>query len=307
MARAGCDCEPANPELVSCTRAKMPKEARLGELTEFFKVIGDDTRLRTLAALREHELCVSDIANVLDMTKSAVSHQLKVLADAGLVKSRRDGKNVYYSLDEAHVAEIFDDAMEHVTHRSGGVQRGALYIIRHGKTDWNERSKLQGQTDIPLNDEGRRMAEEAAARYAGVHFDVCFCSPLVRARETAEILLRGRDVPICYDERLKEMSFGVYEGIEHSFMITDCPVNTLFYSPEKYTVPVEGGESVPELMARTGSFLREKAEPLLAEGKDVLIVGHGAMNSSIIIQVRDLPVSEFWSAGIENCKLMQLS
>ena len=66
-----------------------------------------------------------------------------------------------------------------------------LYIIRHGRTDWNDRHKLQGHTDIPLNDEGRRMAENAAEEYKDVHFDICYCSPLVRAKETAEILLRG--------------------------------------------------------------------------------------------------------------------
>ena len=62
-----------------------------------------------------------------------------------------------------------------------------LYIIRHGKTDWNALHKLQGRTDIPLNDEGRQMAEDARKEYRDVHFDVCFCSPLIRARETAEM------------------------------------------------------------------------------------------------------------------------
>ncbi len=103
-----------------------------------------------------------------------------------------------------------------------------LYIIRHGKTDWNALHKLQGRTDIPLNDEGRKMAEEAGKLYRDVHFDVCFCSPLIRARETAEILLRGRNVPILTDNRLAEMGFGSYEGIENSFQIPDCPINVLF-------------------------------------------------------------------------------
>ena len=181
-----------------------------------------------------------------------------------------------------------------------------LYIIRHGKTDWNELHKLQGRTDVPLNDEGRRMAEEAREAYRDVHFDVCFCSPLSRARETAEILLRGRDMPVLTDDRLAEMGFGSYEGLENSFQIPDCPINVLFRSPEKYDSPPGGAESLDELFARTGAFLRERAEPLLKEGKDVLIVGHGAMNSSIVCQVRQLPRSQFWSAGIENCRLMRL-
>ena len=181
-----------------------------------------------------------------------------------------------------------------------------LYIIRHGKTDWNTRHKLQGRTDVPLNAEGRQMAEAAREAYRDVHFDVCFCSPLSRARETAEILLRGRDVPVLTDDRLAEMGFGSYEGLENSFQIPDCPINVLFRSPEKYDSPPGGAESLDELFARTGAFLRERAEPLLKEGKDVLIVGHGAMNSSIVCQVRQLPRSQFWSAGIENCRLMRL-
>ena len=119
MNKLGCDCEPANPELVEQSLAGMPASQRLQQMTEFIKVIGDDTRLRILASLRGRELCVSDIANVVDMSKSAVSHQLRVLSTAGLVKGRRKGKNVYYSLDDEHVEEIFSDAMEHVTHRHG--------------------------------------------------------------------------------------------------------------------------------------------------------------------------------------------
>lgn len=181
-----------------------------------------------------------------------------------------------------------------------------LYIIRHGKTDWNEKHKLQGRTDVPLNEDGRRMAEKAREEYRDVHFDVCFCSPLIRARETAEILLRGRNVPVVFDDRLMEMGFGSYEGLENSFDIPDCPINQLFFEPGNYVSPPGGAESLDSLFARTGDFLREKIDPLLKEGRDVLIVGHGAMNSSIVCQVRGLPRSEFWSAGIEQCKLMRL-
>ena len=181
-----------------------------------------------------------------------------------------------------------------------------LYLIRHGITDWNVRHKLQGRTDIPLNEEGRRMAEAAREAYRDVHFDICFCSPLIRAKETAEILLRGRDVPILMDDRLQEMSFGSYEGQENSFEIPDSPINVLFFTPEKYTDPPEGAESLDALFERTGAFLREKAEPLLAEKKDVLIVGHGAMNSSIVCQMRHLARADFWKTGIENCRLLKL-
>lgn len=180
-----------------------------------------------------------------------------------------------------------------------------LYIMRHGKTDWNIIHKLQGRTDIPLNDEGRRMAEAAGKEYQDVHFDICFCSPLIRARETAQLVLQGRDIPVIYDDRLMEMSFGIYEGIENSSQIPDCPINAFFQNPSGYTA-VEGGESFDELFLRTGSFLKERVTPLLKENKDILIVGHGAMNSSIVCQIRGIPLDRFWEAGIENCKLIRL-
>ena len=180
-----------------------------------------------------------------------------------------------------------------------------LYIMRHGKTDWNEIHKLQGRTDVPLNDEGRRMAKAAGKEYQDVHFDICFCSPLIRARETAQLVLQGRDILIVYDDRLMEMSFGIYEGIENSFQIPDCPINVFFQNPSQYA-GAEGCESFDELFLRTGSFLKEKVNPLLKENKDILIVGHGAMNSSIICQIREIPLDRFWEAGIENCKLIRL-
>lgn len=105
-----------------------------------------------------------------------------------------------------------------------------LYIIRHGKTDWNELHKLQGHTDIPLNANGIAMAENAAKEYKNVHFDVCYCSPLTRARQTADIILRDRDekVPVIIDDRLIEMCFGEYEGIQGYTDDAGYNVNTLF-------------------------------------------------------------------------------
>lgn len=178
-----------------------------------------------------------------------------------------------------------------------------LYIIRHGKTEWNNRKKLQGRTDIPLNEEGRTMARKAAKEYAHIHFDICYCSPLIRAKETAQILLENRDVPIIVDKRLSEMCFGVSEGSEGYDRDESNPVNVLFKSPEKYIVPVENGESLADLYGRTGQFLKEVVDPLLKEGKDVLIVGHGAANSAIICQKTGVEIKDFWSVGIENCKL----
>ncbi len=181
-----------------------------------------------------------------------------------------------------------------------------LYLMRHGKTDWNELHKLQGRTDIPLNEDGRRMAQAAHDAYRDTHLDLCFSSPLKRATETAEILLRGRDVPIKTDDRLVEMSFGVYEGLANSFQIPDCPINILFQDPSAYTESIGGAETFGELLARADSFLTEMVLPEVHKGKDILIVGHGALNSAIICCLKQLPISAFWSNGLEQCKLLRL-
>ena len=146
-------------------------------------------------------------------------------------------------------------------------KHGSLYIMRHGKTDWNEKHKIQGRTDIPLNDEGRKMAAAAAEEYKDIHFDICFCSPLIRAKETAQIFLSARNIPIIYDDRIMEMCFGTYEGIENSFEIPDCPINVLFKDPVNY-IPVENGESFEQLFARTGEFLEQAVRPQREDGKD---------------------------------------
>ena len=183
---------------------------------------------------------------------------------------------------------------------------GSLYIIRHGKTDWNEQHILQGKTDIPLNEEGIRMAKEACVKYSDIQFDIAFCSPLIRARETARLFLEGRDIKVQIDDRLREMNFGIYEGVKDSFNDPNCYVNVFFKEPEKYLEAPEGGESITDLIERTGEFLEERVYPLLKEGKDILIVGHGAMNSAIILQVKNLPLKDFWKEGIENCRLIKL-
>lgn len=180
-----------------------------------------------------------------------------------------------------------------------------LYIMRHGLTDWNKEMRLQGQNDIPLNDDGIRMAKEASDLYKDVHFDIAFCSPMIRARQTAELLLAGRDVPIVYDDRLREMCFGICEGIKDYRNPNTSPVSKFFLAPASYN-GIEGGESLDDLFKRTGEFLDDKVYPLLSQNKDVLIIGHGAMNSSIVCQIKNRSRKEFWDEGIENCRLLKL-
>ncbi|MDO4187418.1 MAG: histidine phosphatase family protein [Lachnospiraceae bacterium] len=178
--------------------------------------------------------------------------------------------------------------------------------MRHGRTDWNAKHKLQGRSDIPINDDGREMALNAYEEYKSVNIDVCYCSPLIRAVETAEIVLKGRNIPIIKDDRLKEMSFGDYEGTEYVLEKPNCPIAVIFKDPEKYVESIGGAETFDELFARTGEFLKEVVEPQLKEGKDILIVGHGAMNSSIICQRKGMSIGEFWDNSLRHCTLFEV-
>lgn len=109
-----CDTTEVHEELLKVVQEKMPREEELYDLAELFKVFGDSTRIRILFVLFEAEVCVCDLAQALQMTQSAISHQLKILKQAKLVSSRREGKSVYYSLADAHVRTIIAQGSEHI-------------------------------------------------------------------------------------------------------------------------------------------------------------------------------------------------
>lgn len=110
-----CSCKIINKENVEKVIASMPDDETLYDLADFFKAFSDSTRIKILYALLQGELCVCDISTALNMTQSATSHQLRVLKLNRLVKSRRDGKIVYYSLDDEHVNRIFKEGFSHIT------------------------------------------------------------------------------------------------------------------------------------------------------------------------------------------------
>lgn len=103
-----------NPQIVDRLKNQLPDDETTSNLAEMFKVFGDNTRIRILWTLFEKELCVYDIAETLGMSQSAISHQLKTLKQARLIKSRRDGKNAFYSIDDDHVKRIIEQMMIHV-------------------------------------------------------------------------------------------------------------------------------------------------------------------------------------------------
>ncbi|HWQ58137.1 MAG TPA: metalloregulator ArsR/SmtB family transcription factor [Clostridia bacterium] len=118
LAEMACDCEVIHSDVVSAVRMKMPDENELYDLSDFFKILGDSTRAKIIWALDESELCVCDLGALLGMTKSAVSHQLRSLRLANLVKNRREGKVVYYSLADDHVKQIFEMGLEHIREKA---------------------------------------------------------------------------------------------------------------------------------------------------------------------------------------------
>jgi len=112
-----CDCIAIHEDVVGKVRENMPQDENLYDLAELFKVFGDTTRIKILYALFSSEMCVCDIAFLLNMTQSAISHQLRVLKQARLVKFRKDGKVVFYSLDDAHIKHIFDQGLLHISEK----------------------------------------------------------------------------------------------------------------------------------------------------------------------------------------------
>ena len=110
-----CEAEHHHPELVEHVKNITPNEEILMDLAELYKVFGDSTRIRILYLLFEEEMCVCDIAQVLDISQSAISHQLRILKQAKLVKFRREGKSIIYSLADDHVRRIINQGMEHLT------------------------------------------------------------------------------------------------------------------------------------------------------------------------------------------------
>ena len=109
-----CDCDVIHEGVVAAVKERMPEEETLYDLAELFKIFGDSTRIKILWALEEAEMCVCDIAYLLNLTQSAVSHQLRILKQSNLVKSRREGKIVYYSLSDEHVKQIFEQGLSHI-------------------------------------------------------------------------------------------------------------------------------------------------------------------------------------------------
>ena len=177
-----------------------------------------------------------------------------------------------------------------------------LYIVRHGKTYWNEQRKIQGWADIDLTEEGREVAVLSAEGMKDIHFDAIYSSPLKRANETAYILRGNRNLPVVVDERIKEIGFGVLEGADFLKIRGDktSKFASFFEAPELYETP-EGGESFEMITERASDFMEEIIEKHKNDER-IMIVAHGAVNKAMMRYIRKNEIKDFWMGALQkNC------
>lgn len=178
-----------------------------------------------------------------------------------------------------------------------------LYVVRHGITLWNAKKKVQGAADIPLAEEGIRLARLTGEALKEVPFDVCFTSPLVRARQTAELILGDRQIPVIVDPRIQEIDFGELEGVqfkdEQGNLINE-EMKIFFLHPEAYARP-KNGENIEDICERTREFWLEKTADPSLEDKTILIATHGCAARALLQNVYEDSLG-FWHGKVPpNC------
>lgn len=184
-----------------------------------------------------------------------------------------------------------------------------IYLLRHGMTPWNYESRIQGVTDIPLDEYGLQMAVETGEKLKnmGITFDLVYTSPLCRAVESARAVSGTDD--LIPDERIREMCFGMQEGRLIKDMIAEGMSFEFFKSdPLKYDRMIAGdptAESYEKLLARAASFLEDRVESSLCQDIRILISAHGALNQALMMHMRkDDDISHFWMGGLmDNCSI----
>ena len=179
-----------------------------------------------------------------------------------------------------------------------------MYIIRHGQTLWNARKCLQGRSDVDLNENGIYLAELTGKALRDVTFDMAFTSPLIRAKHTAQCILAGREVPIIEDERLIEISFGIYEGCcyaEENRQVPQQWIENFFHAPQDY-VAAPGGESLDDVEKRTRDFMEDICSRKELQDKTILVSTHGCALRGLLNSIRESNREDYWHGGVsKNC------
>lgn len=183
-----------------------------------------------------------------------------------------------------------------------------IYIIRHGETIWNREFRLQGCADIELSNNGREGAVKAGEELKNIKFDAVYSSPLKRAYETARIICRDRNIEINVDERLREISFGSYEGKTYDELEKEGVKFSLFFDKPESFVPAKDAESFESLIKRAKSFIDELILKYGNTDKRVMVVAHGAMNKALMLNIRKTELKDFWLGGLQkNCNAIIVS
>ena len=179
-----------------------------------------------------------------------------------------------------------------------------IYFVRHGETIWNKEKKIQGRSDIPLNEYGKELGIITAEALKDIPFDIVYSSPLIRAKETAEILVKDRNLVIHEDNRLVEMSFGKGEGesLPEIHAHPEMKLHNFIHNPGEYTPPA-GGETFEELYDRCKNFMEEIIIPAEKKYNTMLIVGHGALIRGFIHNINNRPSKDFWIVTHKNCSV----
>lgn len=180
-----------------------------------------------------------------------------------------------------------------------------LYMVRHGETDWNKAKKVQGRADIPLNAYGRELAEKTAEGLRGISFDLAYTSPLSRAKETAQIVLQGRKIPLIEEPQIQEICFGDYEGIVYRGEGLDPQSAEFvkFFDDTANYIPKGDGESVGQLMERVDGFLKALYQNPELQDKMILLSTHGAAVTAMKNCIKnEWSPAKFWQMGVpKNC------
>lgn len=158
-----------------------------------------------------------------------------------------------------------------------------LYLVRHGETEWNKVKRMQGQTDTDLAQEGIQMAKECGEKMKHLPIDLVISSPLKRAYQTAQLIIADREIPIFTDDRIKEISFGDYEGeriLESKVIPADF--KQIFYESPMQMVTPPNGESFSDVLLRTKAFLEDLIQTPEYQDKHILISSHGVASRCLL-------------------------
>ncbi len=180
-----------------------------------------------------------------------------------------------------------------------------IYVLRHGITEWNKLKKIQGVADIPLAEEGIALAKATGKALREIPFDLCFTSPLIRAKQTALLALEERKIPLIEDKRIQEICFGELEGViakDEEGNLIDPRMERFFLRPMDYERPKDG-ENIPDVLKRTREFWEEMVADPALQDKTILISTHGCAARALLQNLYNDP-EHFWHGSVPpNCSV----